>query len=298
MTKDKNLKKAFVKEAIGDRNYMSYRIDLALYKVMLSIAVLLVFYIMTGDFFISALFAAQVFAVFTLINKLNVDRKTDQGKEKLILRKKKEHFRKRLDEINTEDFEILIGFLFGKEGWRNYVKKGRHMYLAEKDGIIHCIMIFRTYADIDVERLDVRNMIEYMGQNSIKTGHMVYTGSLSDGATEMLEKFKDRLEINRIGVDELYEIMSRYQMLPEDESFIHRLTEEKNVIKSREEIKNNIFGNKKTVIYILAAIFFYGSSRIMSGSFVSRYIFYYFSLLSVVGLLYTIAGINLKKKAK
>ena len=288
MTKDKNLRKVFVKEALGSRKYLSYRTDLILYKILLCVIVLTAFYFMTDDLLMSLLVAVEVFAIFTLINKMNTDRKSSEGREKLIYRRKMEYFRKKLEEINQDDFELLIGYLFEKEGWKNYVKKGRHMYLAEKQGIIHCIKIFKMFEEIELEKVDVRSMIEFMGQNSIRTGHLIYTGALSESAAELLEKFKDKLEINLINIDELYKIVGKYNMLPEDDSFLNKIYEEKYLPDSKEEIKKNIFGNKKIIVYVFAALFFYITSRIMQDSFISRYIFYYFVVLSLISIVYLI----------
>ena len=288
MTKDKNLRKVFVKEALGSRKYLSYRTDLVLYKILLSVIVLTAFYFMTDDLLMSLFVAVEVFAVFTLINKMNTDRKSNEGREKLIYRRKKEHFKKKLEEINQDDFEMLIGYLFEKEGWKNYVKKGRHMYLTEKQGIIHCIKIFKMFEEIELEKVDVRSMIEFMGQNNIRTGHLIYTGALSENAAELLEKFKDKLEIKLISIDELYKIVGKYNMLPEDDSFLNKIYEEKYLPDSKEEVKKNIFGNKKMIVYVFAALFFYITSRIMRDSFISRYIFYYFVFLSLLSLIYSI----------
>ena len=121
MIRDNNIKRIFIKEALGKRNYFSYRTDLILYKIILSLIVFLTIYLLTVDFILSILFAVQVFVIFTLINKLNINRKKDEGEEKLILKIKMEHFQKRLNEINNVDFEMMTGYLFEKEGWKNFI---------------------------------------------------------------------------------------------------------------------------------------------------------------------------------
>lgn len=298
MINDKNMKRIFVKEALGNRKYFSYRTDLVLYKILLSIVVLTVMFFMTSDIFLSLLFSAEVFAVFTLINKMNMERMKKEGKNKLFTRIKKDHFKRKLSEINAADFELLIGYLLEKEGWRNYIKKGRHMYLAEKEGIIHCIKIFKLLEENEVEKTDVRSMIEFMGQNGIKTGYLAVTGSISQGAAELLEKFNNKLDIRVLDIDELYDRVEKQNMLPEDESFMEQIRDEKKIAE-KEEVKNNVFDSKKIILYLAAAVFFYFSSKLIPNSIVSRYIFYYFVILSLLNIFYKILpGDKVVKKSK
>lgn len=287
MVNDNKMKKAFIKEAIGTRNYFSYRTDLMLYKVMLSILVLLAVLLITDNLKFSVLIAAEVFLIFTLINKLNIERKKNEGKEKLISKNKKEHFKKKIDEINADDFEILIAFLFEKKGCRNFVKKGNHMWLSEKGGIINCIKVYKLYDDMELEKLDVRNLVTFMCQNNIRTGYLVMTGSLSDGAKELLEKYNDKLNIEVVDPDGLLKIMDEHGLLPDDEYFCHMVVKE-NVSEQKKVNINNVFDNKKIFIYIPAAAFFYAVSAVMPENSISRYISYYFIVLTVISIFYLI----------
>lgn len=288
MVENNKIKKKFVKEALGTRNYFSYRIDLMLYKIMLCIVVVITMFLITADLNFSILLAAEVFIIFTLINKLNITRKKNEGEEKLISKMKKEHFKKKIDEINPEDFEILIGFLFEKKGCRNFLKKGRHMFLAEKDGLINCIKIYKLYDDIELEKIDVRNLISFMCQNNVKIAHIVTTGNLNDEAKELLEKFKDKLYIDIIDLEGLFCIMEEYGVLPENEYFYSKVREEKTLEKKKVKLKNNVFDNKKILVYILAAVFFYIISTIMPKNNISIYISYYFIALTFISVFYLI----------
>lgn len=288
MIKDNNIKRIFIKEALGKRNYFSYRTDLMLYKIILSLTVFLTIYLLTVDYILSILIAVQVFVIFTLINKLNINRKKDEGQEKLILRKKKEHFQKRLNEINNVEFEMLAGYIFEKEGWKNFIKKGSHMYLAEKTGIIYCIKIFKLHEEIEVEKIDVRSMLSYMNQNNIKKGILVVTSSLSENAQILLDKFKDKIEINLIELDGFLKLLDKYNILPDNNHFYNKICETKSSVDSKTIVKNNVFNNKKTLLYVLAAIFFYASSKILNDNNVSKYIFYYFIILTAVSVVYSL----------
>ena len=288
MLDNRKFKKIFIKEAIGSRNYLSYRTDLVLYKILLSILVFLVILFISDDIGLSVLISGEVFLIFTLINKLNVDRKRNEGENQLILKRKKEHFKKKLEEININDFELLIGFLFEKKGCKNFVKKGRHMYLAEKEGLINCIKIYRLFENIELERIDARNMVTYMCQNNIRIGYLITTGVLSEGAKELLEDFKDRLNITVMDFDSLFAMMEENEILPENDFFYNKIYEEESGKTKDVDIKKNIFDNKKIIIYIFSSVFFYAASMLMPQNNISRYISYYFIVLTAINVFYSI----------
>ena len=288
MLDNRKFKKIFIKEAIGSRNYLSYRTDLILYKILLSILFFLVILFISDDIGLSVLISGEVFLIFTLINKLNVDRKRNEGENQLILKRKKEHFKKKLEEININDFELLIGFLFEKKGCKNFIKKGRHMYLAEKEGLINCIKIYRLFENIELERIDARNMVTYMCQNNIRIGYLITTGVLSEGAKDLLEDFKDRLNITVMDFDSLFAMMEENEILPENDFFYNKIYEEESGKTKDVDIKKNIFDNKKIIIYIFSSVFFYAASMIMPQNNISRYISYYFIVLTAINVFYSI----------
>lgn len=285
MLKNNKTSKIFIREALGSRNYFSYRADLLLYKSMLSFLVLLAIFLISADWNLSILIAAEVFAIFTLVNKLNITRKKNEGEKNLISKMKKDHFKRKIDEINPEDFEMLIGFLYEKKGCKNFVKKGKHMFLAEKEGLINCIKIYKLYDEIELEKIDVRNLITFMMQNNVKIGHLVTTGSLSDDAMKLIEKFKDKLSIEIIDLDGLFNMMDEYDILPNNDYFYNKVGEEKSKEK-KIKLKNNVLDKKKIIVYTLAAIFFYLTSTFMPENNISIYISYYFILLTVMSIFY------------
>ena len=285
MIKDNNLRKTFVKEALGNRNYLSYRADLALYKMLISFAVFILIYFIYLDLILSLLIAALAFAILTLINKRNVDTKNKKGKELLFNKVKKSYFSSKIEEINTHDFEMLIRLLFKNEGYNNIIKKGRSLYLTEKEGYINCIKIFKLYEGIEVEKLDIRSLLTFMGHSGIRKGFLVTTSSLSEDAKKLLEKFKEKFEVTIIDIEGLFDLAKKYNMLPEDSFYYKKLYEEKRTI-SKMDVKNNMLNIKKLALYIPAAIFFYISSVWMPENQLVIFISYYFVILSVVNVLY------------
>lgn len=294
MIKNNNLRKAFIKEALGNKNYLSYRTDLMFFKVLISFMVFILIYFIYLDLILSLLIASFAFAVFTLINKTIVERKNEKGKELLINKVKKKYFSSKIEEINQDDFEMLIKLLFRNEGYNNIIKKGRSLYLAEKEGYISCIKIFKLYDGIEVEKLDIRSLLIFMGHSNIRKSFLITTSNLSEDAENLLHKFKDKFEITIIDIEGMYNLADKYNMLPEDSFYYKKLYEEKNII-SKENIKNNILGIKKITLYIPAAVFFYISSIWLPENKLVIYISYYFVILTIVNIIYYYSYKYIKK---
>ena len=295
MIKDNKVKKTYIKEALGNRNYLSYRTDLMLLKILVSIVVFIVTYFIYLDIILSLLLASLVFFVFTLINKINVERKNEKGKNMLIKKVKEEYFSSKIEEINQSDFEMLIKLFFRNEGYNNIIKKGRSLYLAEKEGYITCIKIFKLYDGIEVEKIDIRSLLTFMGNSNIRNGFLITTSDLSEDAVKLIEKFNDRFEITIIDIEGMYSLADKYNMLPEESFYYNKLSEKKIVIKN--DFKENVLNIRKIYLYIAASIFFYMSSVWMPENKLVIYISYFFIALSIFNILYFyVIKYNMKKQ--
>lgn len=287
MIKDNNFKRTFVKEALRNRNYIGYRVDLLLLKMFISFILFILIYLIYLDLILSILVAALSFTSITLVNKINVDKKCNKGKELLIGRVKREYFLSKIEEINLDGFKMLVKMLFKNEGYNNIIKKGKCLYLAEKEGYITCIKIFKLYDGIEVEKLDIRSLLTFMGQSNIRKCFLISTVNLTEEAKKLLEKFKDKFEIEILDIDGMYNLADKYNILPDDAFYYNRLNSEKNTI-TKKEVKNNILEPKKVLLYIPASIFFYISSVWMPDNKLVIYVSYYFLILTVINVTYCI----------
>lgn len=295
MIKDNKVKKTYIKEALGNRNYLSYRTDLMLLKILVSSVVFIVTYFIYLDIILSLLLASLVFFVFTLVNKINVERKNEKGKNMLIKKVKEEYFSSKIEEINQSDFEMLIKLFFRNEGYNNIIKKGRSLYLAEKEGYITCIKIFKLYDGIEVEKIDIRSLLTFMGNSNIRNGFLITTSDLSEDAVKLIEKFNDRFEITIIDIEGMYSLADKYNMLPEESFYYNKLSEKKIVIKN--DFKENVLNIRKIYLYIAASIFFYMSSVWMPENKLVIYISYFFIALSIFNIIYFyVIKYNMKKQ--
>ena len=286
--KSKTIKRSFVEATIGTRKYFSYRADLMLYKLILCILILFVIYIITSELVFSIFISLQVFIIFTLINKLNIERKEKEGKKILLNKIKKEYFIKKLNDIEIAGFESLIKYFFFKQGYLNYKRIGKHMFLTELNNDKYYIKIFKLFDGAEVEKIDVRSFISLMSQNNIKNGAIVTNNTISDEAKKMLEKINENIKISIIDTDELYNLTEKFNLLPENKVFYNKIYNEKIKKKNENVILNNTFSNKKTIIYILAASFFYITAKVTPYNFVALYISYYFIILTIISVAYFI----------
>ncbi|MGD9569779.1 MAG: hypothetical protein AB7V48_15960, partial [Sedimentibacter sp.] len=129
-------------------------------------------------------------------------------------------------------------------------------------------------------------------------GHLVTTGSFSEEAKEIIEKFKDKLDIEVVDLDGLFSIMDEKSILPDNNYFYNKIADIKIIEKKKIKLKNNVFDIKKVIVYILAAVFFYIISFLMPYNSVSIFISYYFILLAVMSILYLIWVKYISEQAK
>ncbi|NLL59670.1 MAG: restriction endonuclease, partial [Tissierellia bacterium] len=257
MIKDNKIKRIYVKEALVNKNYLSYRIDLMLFKVLISLAVLILTYLTYLDLILSLLTGSLVFSVITLVNKIKVEKKNEKGRELLLKKVKQEYFSSKIEEMQPSDFELLIRLFFNKEGYKNIIKKGRSLYLAEKEGYISCIKIFKLFDGTEIEKIDVRSLLTFMGNSGIRKGFLVAACGISQDAEKLIENLKDKFEINLIDIEGLYSLAEKNKILPE-EAFFHKMLNDKKTI-SKKELKENVLDIRKVYLYIAASVFFYMS---------------------------------------
>jgi len=292
-------RKIFIEETIGTRKYFSYRADLMLYKIVICILIFTVIYQLTFQGLFSFIISIQVFLIFTLVNKLNLDRKEKEGKIKLILKTKKEYFKKKINDIEMDGLENLIQFFFLRQKYNNYKKIEEHLFSTELEGVEYYIKIFKSFNEIEVDRLDIKNFIILLSKNNIKNGVVVTNYKINDEAKEFLKKLNNKMKINIIDVDELFDLTLKFELLPENKYFYNKILNEKESKKDVNIIKNNIFSPKKIIIYLLAAVLFYISSKVMTYNMLPLYISFYFIILTSICALYNIyKNINNKKENK
>lgn len=276
----KQTRRIFIKETIGTRKYFSYRADIALLKVLASIAVFIMLYFMTSQIFISAIMSVQIFILLTLVNSMVLGRKEREGREALIGRAKREWFIKKIKTMDASYFEDLIIYFFGKEGFTDIMKRDKGCYLAQKDGKTYLIKACKLYDEAEIERIDVRSMVTEMMAEGITAGYLASINKLSESAIKEIDKLKNRLTLSVMDADELFELSCKYALLPEDSTFCRRVCNEKSLRSRGGIIKENVFSYGKTGTYILSGLMFFIMSIVMPGNGTAKLIGCYFAFLA------------------
>lgn len=286
----KRNRKIFVEEAIGTRKYFSYRADLLLNKVLLCILVYVIIYTITDGFLISLLLSLQVLLIFTLINKLNLERKEKEGRAALLTKLKKEYFLEKLEEMDVRKFEGLVVSFFLKKGYVNIKKSGKYTYSMVKDKETFYVKIFKLYGEIEIERIDIRNFISLMSKDKIKSGFLITINEISEEAKKLMDKVKKDFQLTLVGLEELFEMAEENSYLPGNDFFMKKIKDEKikTSKKNIKSIKYNVVSNKKIVIYVFSAVLFYILSFLMPYNNLTIYISYYFVVLTFITLVYII----------
>lgn len=299
MIKKKNIinKKIFIEETIGTRQYFSYRADLMLYKLILCIIIFIIINAMTSSIVFSFFITLQVFIIFTLINKLNIDRKEKEGKRKLINKAKKEYFKRKINDIDIGGFENLIKFFFVKKNHVKYKKIGEHSFSTELEGIESYVKVVKLFEGAEVDRIDVKNFVNLMSHKNIKKGFLITNTKVNDDAKELINRVNDKIKVEIIDIDELFNLTLKFDLLPQNSYFYNKIRIEKEHKKNINIVKNNMFSSKKIVIYLFSAVLFYIASKIISYNVLPLYISYYFVLLTCICTLYNIYNKINKKKA-
>lgn len=293
-------RRIFVEEAIGSRNYFSYRADLMLYKAVFSVFICILIYLITSEIIISVIMSLQVLLILTLVNKLNIDRKDKEGREKLLNKAKKDFFIKKLISMDIETFERLIWFYFDKIEYSNYKKIGRYTFSANKSGELIYIRIFKLFDKAELEKIDIRNFVSFMCKNNVEKGFIITTNTINEETLKLIENINGSLSITIINTETLFEFCEKNNLLPYNQYFYNQIY--KDNIKSKKTklkaVKNNTIDSKKIILYILASVFFYIISIIIPYNSLSIYISYYFTVLTIVNTVYYFIKKAAKEKVK
>lgn len=294
-SKEKNIRKKLIEKTIGSRKYFSYRADLIFSKFILCTAAFLTIYLMSRNIIFALVITSEAFLIFTLINKLNLDRKVKEGEEIFLNECKREYFNSKLNNMSIDKFQSLVKFFLEKEGFENYKKIGNHLFTAQKNGESYCIKTFKLYTGIEIEKIDIRSFIVFLSQNQYKRSIFVTYNSMSEEAVNLLKKANEEMEITIIDNDKLYEYAENNNLMPDKSVFYEKISEAKIKSSDKKSISNNAFDKKKILIYLMSAVLFYAISVVLPNNITSVYISWYFVILTVVCIIYLTASTRLKK---
>jgi len=293
---DKFLKRLYIEETLKTRKYMGYRLDIALVKTIITMVVITALYLYTNDLIFSIIIGLQLFFILTLLNKITIDKKIKIGKEKLSQRIKKEKFKKKIFYSDYNEFENFIMLYLNQYRYKDIHKIKEYCYSTVKNGETVYVYLMKYYEDTCIEKIDIRNLLTMLINERANKSIVITLNDLSEEAKEMFEKYKDKISVELINLDDLYGFADKNSLLSEAYEYKDIENLDKKVHKKTSDIIGNIFINKKVIVYLLAAVLFYAMHRIVFQSQMGLYISYYFIILSVINITYNLYKSFSKKK--
>ena len=293
---DKFLKRLYIEETLKTRKYMGFRLDIALVKSIITMVILTILYLYTNDLIFSIIVGLQVFLILTLLNKMTIDKKIKIGKEKLSQRIKKEKFKKKVYYSDYAEFENFIMLYLNQYRYKDIQKIKEYSYSAVKNGETVYVYLIKFYEGTCVEKIDIRNLLTVIINEKIKKSIVITMNELSDDAKEMFERFKNKINIELISFDDLYNFADKNSLLSEAYEYKDIENLDKKIHKKTSDIIGNIFINKKTIIYLLASVLFYAMHRFILQNQLGLYISYYFIILASINIVYNLYKSYAKKK--
>jgi hypothetical protein len=285
---EKVLKKLYIEETLKRRKYIGYRLDIALLKSILTIIIFVIVYYYSKNIIFSLIVGFQIFLLFTLLNKVKISRKLKLGKYKLLQRIKLNKFKNKIFYSDYNDIESFIMLYLNQYRYKNIKKTRKYSYSAIKDSESTNIYIMKFFEDAIVEKADIRNLLTVMLNRKANRNLLFILNDLSEEASELLEKYNDKLKIQTICLNEIYKFADESLLLSEtyESNDIEGL--ERNANRNTKDLFKNVFVNKKLIIYIIAAIMFYAIHKTIFPNQLGIYISYYFIVLACINAIYRV----------
>lgn len=282
------LKKLYIEETLKTRKYIGYRLDIALIKIIITGIVFVVSYFYSKDMAFSIIVASQVFLILTLFNKVKINRKIKVGKGKLLQRIKLKRFKNKIYYSDYNNIENFIMLYLNQYRYKDIKRLKKYRYSAIKDNEEVAIYIMKFCEDSIIEKLDIRNLLTAIVDKKNSRNLILTLNDLSEDASELLEKFKDRFNIQTLSLDDVYKFADENLLLSDTYEYKDIESLEKKISRNRKEIFKNIFINKKLIIYVIAAVLFYTVHKTIFQNELGVYIAYYFIILACINAVYRI----------
>ena len=293
---DKLLKKLYIEETLKSKKYIGYRLDIALIKTFITITVLFLLYLKTNDLLFSLIMGIQIFLILTLLNKIIIDKKITAGKEKLSQRIKKEKFKKKIFNSDYIELENFIMFYLNQYRYKEITKIQDYSYSAIKNEEAIHIHLVKFYEDATIEKIDIRNLLTMLINNKVKKATIIFLNNLNEDAQKLLDEKKDKINIELLNLDDLYNFANSNSLLSESYEYNDIENLSKKIHNKTSDIISNILINKKLILYLLAAGLFYFTSKVILQNSIGIYIAYYFLILAAINIIYNLYQAVVKKK--
>lgn len=294
---EKILKQIYIEQTLKEnRKYIGYRLDMIFCKIILTIVSFLVVYINSESPIFSILIGIQIFMILTLINKLILDSKSNKGQKIFKKRSQLSLFKNNLINNSNIEFERFLKLYLNYMRFRNVKKCDVDCYSAEQNKEKSLIKIYRFYEGALIERSDIRNLIQYIYDNKYEKVIVISLNSFSDEAKTLFEEYKEKLNIQLLETEDLFEFADKNSLLSTYIDLDKYLESYKDNKEKKKIVVSNFLLARKIIVYIFSAVLFYLLYTKLTHNILGLYISYYFIAIAVICILYNIVKALRTKK--
>lgn len=254
---DLRLKRYYNEKPGKGKTYMAIILDKIIFRLIVLIAFIFLFYFISESFLFSVIISLQVFVLYVLImyklNKDRLKRKMALVNQQVVLKKT---FRELLNQT-PDDFLDYIVDILNKYGFDSVLKIDRRDLdiigtIADRKIGIRCLQYdddYKVGADI------VRDFFVSLRKNELNEGAIITTSTFTQEANNLMIKLKKHAHIQLVDIEGLLEIMKKANLYPTEAEIkkiiLNEITDSRMHFKSYKEV---VLSKGKIVKYILLGV--------------------------------------------
>lgn len=251
------LRKYYNEKSRSGKTYIAIILDKAIFRIIVFISFVFLFYFISESFMFSILISIQVFALYNLvaykINKSRMRKKSSLVNQQVVLKKT---LRELLNQSPHDFLDYIINIL-EKYGFDNINKVDRRdidiigTISGRKIGI-KCLQYDNDYkVGVDI----IRDFFIALRKLELTEGVIITTSTFSQGIDNLLLKLKKYVHIQLIDIDGLIEIIKKANLYPSETEInkiiLNEISDSRMNFKSYKDV---ILSRGKIVKYIFLGI--------------------------------------------
>lgn len=251
---DLRLKRYYNEKPGKGKTYMAIMLDKVIFRLIVLIAFIFLFYFISESILFSIIISLQVFVLYVLImykiNKERLKKKVALVNQQVVLKK---IFRELLNQTPDDFLEYMVDIL-NKYGFDSVIKvDGRDLdiisTITDRKIGIRCLQYDNDYK---VGADTVRDFFVSLRKNELNEGAIITTSTFTQEANNLSIKLKKHAHIQLVDIEGLLEIIKNTSLYPSDAEIkkiiLNEISDSRIHFKSYKEV---VLSKGKIVKYIL-----------------------------------------------
>lgn len=239
------------------KTYMAILMDKLVFRMIVLIGFILVFYIISGSLLFSFIISIQVFILYNFalykINKSRMQKKIAIVNQQVVLKKV---LRELLNQTPQDFLDYIVDILekYGFDSITRIDEKELDLigHIADRKIGVKCLQYDYDYkVGVDI----VRDFFIGLRKHELTEGAIITTSSFSQEANNLLVKLKKYANIQLVDIDGLLEIMKKAKLYPSEKEIkkiiLNEISDSRIHFKSYKDI---VLSRGKIIKYILLGI--------------------------------------------